>query len=128
MARMVLAFVVVMVLNSSKAAAQLHLRLPVDSISKKISVGPLPQNFYNQHLGYFCKKEIQLQKITSLPVFIRLGSKEYVDYLERKPNAIKKNYSFPQRLQRIGGLWLQQPYAPKLCGLHETLSGKSSER
>ncbi len=47
----------------------------------------LPQNFYNQHLGFFCKKESQLQKSTSLNLFVRLGSKNYVDYLERKPNA-----------------------------------------
>jgi len=54
-------------------------------------MNPLPQNFYNHSLGYFCTKEIQLQKITSLPVYIRLGSKEYVDYLEGKPNSIKKD-------------------------------------
>ena len=74
-----------------KAAAQLNLRRPTDTIVKDISLNPLPQNFYKQNLGYFCKKEIQLQKITALPVYIRLGSKEYVDYLERKPNALKKN-------------------------------------
>ena len=49
----------------------------------------LPQNYYSQHLGFFCKKEAQLQKRTSLNVFFRLGSKDYVDYLERKPNARK---------------------------------------
>ena len=47
----------------------------------------MPRNFYNQSLGFFCKKEVQLQKATGLPLFIRLGSKEYVDYLEKKPNA-----------------------------------------
>jgi hypothetical protein len=78
-------------LNSMKAAAQLSFRLIGDTLEKKNLLHPLPQNFYNQSLGYFCKKENQLQKITSLPLFIRLGSKEYVDYLEHKPNAIKKD-------------------------------------
>jgi hypothetical protein len=49
----------------------------------------LPQNFYNQHKGYFCKKEDGLQKLTGLNLFIRLGSKNNVDYLERKPNTIR---------------------------------------
>jgi hypothetical protein len=78
-------------LNSFKAASQLNLKQPIDTADRKISLCPLPQNFYKQGLGYFCKKELQLQKATSLPFFIRLGSKEYVDYLERKPNALKRN-------------------------------------
>jgi hypothetical protein len=77
-------------LKSTKAASQLSLSRSADTIEKKIFLRSLPQNFYNQNLGYFCKKEIQLQKIIKLPVFIRLGSKAQVDYLERKPNAIKK--------------------------------------
>jgi hypothetical protein len=56
---------------------------------KKIS--PLPQNFYTQHLSFFCKKEDQLQQRTGLNLFLRLGTKDYVDYLEQKPNA--KDYS-----------------------------------
>jgi hypothetical protein len=78
-------------LNSLKGASQLNLKPPTDTIEKNFSIRPLPQNFYNQNLGYFCKEEILLQKITKLPVFIRLGSKEYVDYLEKKPNALKKD-------------------------------------
>jgi len=91
MARMTIVFVMMLLLNSLKAASQLSFKRSVDTVAKKISFKPLPQNFYNQHLGYFCKKEIQLQKITLLPVYIRLGSKEYVDYMERKPNATRKN-------------------------------------
>jgi hypothetical protein len=90
MGKMIFIFLLAALLNSLKAAAQLSLKGRMDTIEKKISLKALPQNFYNQPPGFFCKKEIQLQKITLLPVFIRLGSKEYVDYLERKPNAIKR--------------------------------------
>jgi hypothetical protein len=52
-----------------------------------ISIKTVPSNYATQHLGYFCRKELQLQKLTGTRVFIRLGSKDYVDYLEQKPNA-----------------------------------------
>ena len=87
---MLFIFIMLMLLNSSKAAAQLHLKQTVDSQDKKISIRLLPQNFYTNCLGYFCKKEVQLQKLFSWPVYFRLGSKEYVDWMERKPNALKK--------------------------------------
>jgi hypothetical protein len=77
-----------LLLNYGKATAQLRLRPMADSSAKNISIPVLPQNFYNQHLSFVCKKEVQLQRLTLLPLFIRAGSKDYVDYLERKPNAL----------------------------------------
>jgi hypothetical protein len=46
-------------------------------------------SYYCNNLGYFCKKELQIQKLVSLPVYIRLGSLQYVNYLEQKPNAVR---------------------------------------
>lgn len=88
MRRLVVFFFCTLLLNQGKAVAQLRLRALPDSTSTNFSMQVLPQNFYNQHLSFFCKKELQLQKLTSLPVYIRAGSKEYVDYMEKKPNAV----------------------------------------
>lgn len=47
----------------------------------------IPQNLYYQQSGIMCKKECQLQNLLKTNLYVRLGSKEYVDRLERKPNT-----------------------------------------
>ena len=88
MARIVFVLLTLAMLKSSKSASQAVSRGYMDSCYKIISLKVLPPNFYTNHLSFFCKKEIQVQKITAMPVFFRLGSKEYVDQLERKPNTV----------------------------------------
>lgn len=46
-------------------------------------------SFNPAQLSFFCRKEWQFEKATSIPLRLRLGSLAYTDYLERKPNALK---------------------------------------
>ena len=48
----------------------------------------ISSNFYTQNFGFFCKKELQLEKITKVPFKFRLGSVQQVDWMEGKPNTV----------------------------------------
>ena len=92
---MVLVVVIILGLNSSKASSQQRLKPMIDSGYNRISIKVLPQNFYKQNLGFFCKKEVQIQQAIKLPLYFRLGSKQHTDYLERKPNSYLQTKGLP---------------------------------
>ena len=84
MVRMALLFFFTGLLNSPKALSQMRLASKADSAQAVINMRPMPLNFYKTPTAFFCKKEVQLQKLTRLPIYIRLGSKEQADFLEGK--------------------------------------------
>ncbi|MBC7873855.1 MAG: hypothetical protein H7Y01_07665 [Ferruginibacter sp.] len=59
--------------------------------SQPVFTSSIGSSYYTNQLGYFCKKELQLDKITPVPIRFRLGSMEYVNWMEQKQNAIKPN-------------------------------------
>jgi hypothetical protein len=46
--------------------------------------GIAPDGYYQQHFGYFCKKEWAWEKRTGVPVKLRLGNYEYTQKIEGK--------------------------------------------
>jgi hypothetical protein len=75
-------------------AAKSHAQLTPDSIRFKpvISLQPLKSSYYCNKLGFFCRQEVKLDKLTAMPIRFRLGSLNYVNYLEQKPNARVKPF------------------------------------
>ncbi|MBL7732944.1 MAG: hypothetical protein JNM88_17365 [Chitinophagaceae bacterium] len=63
---------------------QISRAAPAFPVSKIFSIAG-----YTDQLGFFCRQELAIQKLTSLPLFFRLGSLEYVNWIEQKPNAVR---------------------------------------
>jgi hypothetical protein len=55
----------------------------MDSL-KNSPIKILAPDHYVKGLGFFCKKELQLEKATKIPFRFRLGSLDYVNKLEGK--------------------------------------------
>ncbi len=47
-------------------------------------INTITQNYYTQHFGFFCKKELAVEKATKIPLRLRLGSLQQCNYLEGK--------------------------------------------
>ena len=62
-------------------------RAPATNKKGKGMAPMITADFYCQNFGFFCKKELQLEKVTGVPFKFRLGSVQYCDWMEGKKNA-----------------------------------------
>ncbi len=77
---------VAIILVSQKLSAQRlwpNKQLPIDSL-KNLSLKVVASNYYSSNLPFFCKQELQIQKLARVPIKFRIGSVEEVDKLEGK--------------------------------------------
>lgn len=49
-----------------------------------IAFSVIPENYYTQHFGIMCKKELSIEKVIKIPFRFRLGSLQQCNYLEGK--------------------------------------------
>lgn len=56
-------------------------------IAQKSNPQQIPLVYAYKHLALFCKLEVKLEQTVQLPVKVRLGSVDYVDWLEGKRDS-----------------------------------------
>ena len=61
-----------------------HILPPIFSL-----LYPVSKDFSTTQLGIVCKKEFEFEKKTSIPLRLRIGSLDYTNYMEQKPNALR---------------------------------------
>jgi len=68
----------------SHASAQIKLNAP-DTLQQKVLPNIfIPSNYISSKQGYVCRQEWKIEKMTGVPLRIRLGSLDYVNKMEGK--------------------------------------------
>ena len=60
-----------------------HLKMAAQPVFQASNVvNTIGNNYYTRQFGFFCKRELALEKVTKVPFRFRLGSLDYVNGLE----------------------------------------------
>ena len=63
----------------------IHFTLPLSNVTSQLQVKPvIPADFYTCNFGFFCKKELSIEKVTKIPLRFRVGSLQQCNYYEGK--------------------------------------------
>jgi len=54
------------------------------NFSPDFTANKIPENYYTTHFGFFCKKELEVEKTSRIAFRVRLGSLQYCNKLEGK--------------------------------------------
>lgn len=92
LAKRICLFVNLFLITAVSAKAQLTI---APALSKPILTDSLrnsgfrllPEDYYSKNLSFFCKKELQIEKLTKVPFRFRLGSLDHVNLLEGKQST-----------------------------------------
>ncbi len=60
------------------------------SADRRIGASIITDDYFVRDFGFFCRKELQFEKQTRVPLRFRLGSLEYCNYLEAKQSKIAR--------------------------------------
>ena len=83
-------FVNLLLIVSISASAQTRrdtlfiIRVQSKDTIKPMRLPVLPFDYYSSNIGFFCKKELQVERAVRFPVKFRLGSVAYCDGMEGK--------------------------------------------
>lgn len=55
--------------------------------ARQIPYSIINADYYTRNFGFFCKKELQIEKTTKVSFKFRLGSIQYCDWMEGKKTA-----------------------------------------
>lgn len=71
--------------NNLFNSGSVHFRVPVYASNQLMNTGwDVPEDFYTKHMGFFCKKELIIEKAIKIPLRFRLGSLQQCNYYEGK--------------------------------------------